>query len=257
MEFLNVVYLNTSTSAVKNLATGTAQFTFSPPLQIPTGKIKVCCQSMTFTNYFVNISAALGNNKFYYTDNVGVPNKYSIIIADGSYSVSDLNVAVNNGVINNGQAANLIVLTPNFSTNTVVFTIASSGYQLYFPAGSMYLLLGCALNEKIPAAGLTTATYSQSAPNIATFNSILNIYLHTSLTNESTFSGTQSDVLAVATPSVSIGSIQVLEPTNLIWTNAGNMSGSSLNSINVSLTDQNNNGLNLSDDYAVTILVAR
>ena len=256
-DYLNVIFLSSANATSKDLTRGQSFFVMDPVLQFPPNtKLKVACQQFSYTNFFVNVSAALANNTFYYTDDAGTPDKYSVTIPDGSYNVSDLSDAINTEVINNGHADGLITLVPDFATNKVLFSISAAGWQLYFKAGSPYVLLGCTLNQKIPAAGLTAAAYSELAPNVATFNSITNLYVHTSLTNNSIFSGRKSDIIASVTPTASIGSIQEYQPHNLIWLDAKELAGSSVNSINIYVTDQSGAAVNLSDDYNLTLIIA-
>jgi hypothetical protein len=257
MEPLSVLYLTSSNASYKDLATGQARWTMDPVLSFPTGaKLKLTLHSMSYTNFFINISVALGNNTFFYTDDVAVPNKYTVTIPSGSYNVSDLSDAINSGIVNNTHPDGLIVLIPDFSTNKVQFNISAAGWQVTFPAGSPFALLGTNLNQTIPAGALTIGAYSELAPNVATFNSILNIYVHSNLTNASVFNGRQSDVIGTIIPTASIGSVQDNKEFNLIWIPCNNLGGSSVNEIQVRLTNQAGVPLNLSDDFSVVIIIS-
>jgi len=256
--YLNNIFLNSASSTYTDLTTGRANFVMNPPINFPErAKLKVCLHSFSFTNFFVNVSAVKANNLFYYTDNIGIPNKYTITIPDGSYSVSDLSEAINIGVVNNGHTDGLIVLTPDFASNRVIFTISTIGWQINMLAGTPYVLLGTALAQAIPLALTTIANYSELAPNVAAFNDLLNIYVHTNLSNNSIFGGVQSNIIANIIPTASIGSVQNSEPTNLLWLSADELAGSSLNNINVYLTNQNNQPISLSDNFSLTLLVAQ
>lgn len=258
MNYLNIIYLTSANASAKDLTTGRARWILDPVQSFPQNtKLRVALHSFSYTNYFINISVAKTNNIIYYTDDVLLPTKYSVTIPDGSYNVTDLSDAINIGVVNNGHADGLITIVPDFSTNKVQFSISVVGWQLYFPAGTPYALLGTTLNQKIPTAGLTVGAYSELAPNVATFNSILSIYVHSSLSNNSIFNGRQSDVLGSVIPTASIGSIQDNKETNLIWIDASQLAGQSLNDISVYLSDQNNNPINLSDDFSLTLIVAQ
>ena len=254
-DYQNVLFLNSSgTTEMKDLTTGTARWGFSPPLSFPKNdKLKIAVYQSSFTNFFINITTGV-NDTFYYTDDVANPVKYTITIPQGSYNVSDLSDAIDIGVVNNGHTSGLITLTPDFSSNRVIVGISAVGWQVYFPALSQYVLLGATLNQKVPLA-LTTGAYNELLPNVATFNSLLAIYVHCSLTNHSIFNGSQSDVIAVIIPTAPIGSIQSDSPTNLLWVSAPELSDTSINSIQISLTDQNGVKLNLSDDFNVSIIV--
>jgi hypothetical protein len=258
--YLNNIFLNSASSSYTDLSTGRANWVMNPPINFPArAKLKVCLHSFSFTNFFVNISAVKSNNKFYYTDDIALPEKYSITIPDGSYSVSDLSEAINIAVINNGHTDNLIVLTPDFASNRVVFTISTVGWQIYMKGlDTPYVLLGCNANQTIPAGALTTvANYSELAPKVAAFNDLLNIYVHTNLSNNSIFGGVQSNIIANVIPTSSIGSVQNSEPTNLMFIDASELAGSSLNNISVYLTNQVNEPISLSDHFSLTLLVAQ
>jgi hypothetical protein len=255
-EIVSAIFLSSGNATYKNLATAVASFDVQPPIMLPPNRtVKVCCQSASYTNYFLNVQTGI-NDAFYYTDDVLITNKYSVTVPQGSYSVSDLSDAINAGVVNNGHTSGLISLIPDFSSNRVLFSIAAVGWQINMLAGTPYLLLGATLNQKIPAGGLTTGAYSQLAPNVATFNSITELFLHTSLTNNSVYSGRRSDVVLNITPTASIGSIQRVEPYNLIWIPANELSGTSINNIRVYWTDQTGASVQLSDDFAATVLLS-
>ena len=257
MNYSNIIYLTSANATYKDLSNGIANWVLDPVISFSaSSKFKVALHSFSFTNFFVNISAALANNTFSYTDDVAVPAKYTITIPTGSYNVSDLSEAINVAVVNAGHADGLITLVPDFATNKVQFSISAAGWQLYFPAGSPFVLLGTTLNQKIPAAGLTIGAYTELAPNVATFNSILSIYVHSNLTNNSIFNGRQSDVIGSIIPTASIGSVQDNKEINLIWTSADSLSGQSLNQIQVYLTNQSGAPINLSDDFQLTVIVS-
>ena len=188
-ETIAVLYLNSAQANVKDLTKSKAAFIMDPPLIMPGNcKLKVTCQQFSFTNYFINISAALANNHFVVSDNLVGGHTFTLVLPDGSYNVTDLSNAINAAGINAGLVDGLIQLVPDFSTNKVLFKISVANYQISFPAGTMYALLGTTLAQLIPAGGFTAAAYSELAPNVANFNSILNVYLHTSLSNNSVFS---------------------------------------------------------------------
>lgn len=256
MDYIYILYLNSANADYKDLSTGRCSFDMKPPIELPAKtQLKMALHNFSFTNFFTNIYTGT-NDKFYYTNDAGTPNKYSITIPEGSYSVSDLSDAINSGVINNGHTDGLITLIPDYSTNKVLFSISTTGWQLYFPAGSPYILLGTTLNQKIPSGGLTTGAYSELATNVATFNSILQLYLHTNLTNSSLFAGKQSDIIASITPTAEIGSIQETSPTNLLWTSMSDKAGMLINTINLNITDQSGNTVKLSDDFSATLIIA-
>jgi hypothetical protein len=259
MSNLNVFYLNSAKADSKDLSIGRARFELKPPLNIPqVSGLKVACHSFSFTNFFINVSATLTNNHFYFSNDLLDTTKFDILIPDGSYSVTELSETINNGVINLGQPDGLIKLIPDYATNKVQFNISQAGWFIFFGANSPYELLGTILNQTIPNAGLTIGAYTELGPNVATFNSILNLYLHTNLSNSSIFSdGRQSDIIASIVPTASIGSIQETREFNLIWLNADNLGGLILSNIDLYITDQDGDPVNLSDDYSATLILSR
>lgn len=256
--FQNIIYLTSSNASSVNLATGSANWVMNPPIQYDRNqKLKVAVQSFSYTNFFVNLSAALANNVFTLKNNLTGGHTFTVTIPDGSYSVDDLSNTINNGLINQGLPTGIVSLTPDYNTSTVVFTLSTVGYQISFPAGSPYILLGTNLAQTIPAGNTytTVANYSESGPSQATFNSILGLYVHTSLTNNSIFNGIQSDILYQSTPTADIGSIQSDSPFFPLWIDASTLSGASVNNISVYITDQNGNPVVLSDNFALSIIV--
>ena len=256
--FQNIIYLTSANASSVNLAQGSANWILNPPIQYDRSqKLKVAVQNFSYTNFFTNISAALANNTFTVKNNLAGGHTYTVVIPDGSYSVDDLSSTINNGLINQSLATGLVVLTPNYNTGTVIFTLSTIGWQISFPAGSPYVLLGTNLAQTIPAGGAftTIANYSENGPNQATFNSILGLYVHTSLTNNSIFNGIQSNILYQSTPTADIGSIQSDSPFFPLWIDASTLSGSSVNNISVYITDQNNNMVTLADNFSLSIIV--
>ena len=252
----SVLFLASASAASKTLTTGRAIWTFDSDLAFDAGRrYRVAISQFGFVNFFINISSTLANNKFYYSDDIGNLVKYSVTIPDGSYNVSDLSEAINVGVVANGHTNNLIVLIPDFSTNRIQFTINAIGWILNFPVDTPYLLLGCTLNQTIPNGALTAvALYNELGPNTATFNTITSLFVHTSLSNRTNFSGRQSNVLFSLVPTAPIGSSQSNEPSNLIWADT-DLSGASIHEVQVYITDQAGAAVNLSEDFNTTILI--
>lgn len=228
-----------------------------PSLSIPsTAKnIKVYTPETKFWYAFKNISSAKANNKLYITDNVGIPTKYTLTVDDGLYSLSELENALNYQIISAGLPSGTLQLTPDNATGKVVFTL-TTGYQIYFGSNSMYTLLGCTNLQKIPAAGLTTGTYNEKAPNAATFSSLTSVLFHCSLVSNSILNGRGSDVIASISPNVDVGSLQIDRPYNVIKIPANNLQNLTINQVTISITDQLGVLLDTnSETYAITVVV--
>lgn len=231
--------------------------TYINNLTIPSSAKKcfVYLQSARFWYTFPNISASKGNNKFYFTNDVANPTKYSITIDDGLYSVQTLNNTIKNALVNLGLSSTAIELSGNDSTGKTFFAL-ESGYQLYFPSDSMRVLLGFNLNQKVPASGLTTGAYGEYSPNIADFSDLSSVMIHSSLVSRSIVNGVSSDVIASIAPSVSVGSQQSYSPQHLIKVNADNLIGQNVRNVRTYLTNQMNQILDTNGEkFEVDIVI--
>jgi len=256
-EILAVLFMNSANAQYTNLGAGVAQFAMEPALQFHQGqRIKLAMSQFSFTNWFMNISAALGNNLFTYTDDILNLTKYSVTISDGSYSVDELSQAINVGVLNNSHTDGLFVLSPDYASNRVLVSISAAGWLVNWGVGTSYLLNGFALADTVPVGGaLTLAAYSELAPNVATYNNITNLYVHCSLTANSNFSGRNGSVIGSAIPTSNIGSIQSSEPNNLVWIDASQLSGSTVSSVQINIRDQSGNDVVLSDHFGCVVMI--
>ena len=139
-----VLYLTSASASAKSLSNGYARFDMYPPTTIPADRrYSVGLQSLSFTNYFINVSEALHNNTFCVTDDLTNITKYTVTISDGSYKVATLNSAINNALVNMGLPSNIVTITPDYSINKIIFGITTAGYMIYLPAGSCHDILGC------------------------------------------------------------------------------------------------------------------
>lgn len=256
--YRNVIFLDSAQATSKNLAQSEFRQILEPAISFPeSDNIKIAIQSVGMTNFFINISAAKANNHFYFTDDVGTPDKYDITIPDGSYTSQTLSGYINLAVQNLGFPSGTIQLVGDPSTNKIIFIINAAGYQLFFKAGSCYAILGATLNLKVPAAALTTSYYSQMAPNVAAFNNVQRIYIHTNLSNNTIFASRQSNVLESVSPNSPIGSTFSYDAINLLWNNATNdLRGQIITEIMIYLTDQNGNRITLQDDFSLTLVTS-
>lgn len=262
MIFEQAIFLSSDTSQSSNIINKSADgstFTvlMNPSITIPsTAKnIKIYTNSVNFWYSFINISSSRGNNKLYITDDVALPSKYTLTIDDGLYSLSDLDSALNYQVIAAGLPSGTLTLTGDNATGKVIFTL-TTGYQIYFYTNSMYVLLGTTNLQKIPSGGLTVATYIEKAGAVATFSSLSSVLYHCSLVNNSVLNGRGSDVIASVSPNVSVGSLQIDRPYNLVKIPANNLVGLRIDQIGIYITDQLGNLLNTnSESYGLTIII--
>lgn len=223
---------------------GSAFTTRIPVLQIPkeAKNLKIYMKKIRYWYTFQNITANKGNNHFYITNDISNATKYNITIPNGIYSVDSLNRTIQNELTNLGLPNNAVTLTGDVSSGQVFFQLIT-GYQIYFPSNTPYQLLGCTLNQKIPASALTTATYGEYAPNDATFSELSAVHLHCSLVSQSIVNGSYSDVIGTSIPDVSVGYQMIDQPLHLSKIPANNLLGAQVFSITSSITDQKNRPL--------------
>lgn len=262
MIFEQAIFLSSDSTVsgnVINKSSDGSTFTviMQPALTIPNiaQNIKCYTPETKFWYAFKNISSAKANNKFYITDNAGIPTKYTLTIDDGLYSLDDLNSALNYQVTSAGLPSNTLTLIADNATGKVIFTL-TTGYQIYFGSNSMNVLLGCNALQKIPSGGLTTGLYSEKAPNVATFSALTSVLFHCSLISNSILNGRGSDVIASVAPAVSVGSLQIDRPYNPIKIPCQNLYNLQIGQIMMYLTDQNGNLLDTnSENFEITIVI--
>ena len=259
MTFSKVLFLDTAQATDKVLASGYAHFI----LQEPFGGILGCqiaCSQFSFTNWFINISAALGNNKLYYSNDILLPMKFTITIPDGSYSFNDLNAFIKAELIsqNNGGTPGLPIfsLVANYATNKVgiQFSATDINWYVHFDADSPFVLMGFTVLQDIPVTLANTAYYLEMGPNIAQFNNITNIKVVTNLSNDSISNTNQSAVILTCTPTVSVGSTQQFEVQNLLWLRSTPLEDK-VTEIKINILDQLDRPVNLSEDVTMTLIV--
>lgn len=247
-----VLFLDTAKASIKDLAKGRASWILKEPFGEIDGAIVALC-SFSFTNWFINVSATIGNNKFYFSDDPLLPLKFTITIPDGSYSFSDLNTYIINEVQSMTGTIHFQMLA-NYSTNKVAIQFNTVGWYVHFDADSPYTILGFTNPQDVPASKASTLHQVEYAPNIAQFNNITNIKVCTNLTSESISNTNQSSVIYTTAPLVSVGSTQTSEPNNLLWLNSTPLHDK-LSEIQVWLVDQNDSAIVMTEDFTCTLIV--
>ena len=254
---------STSSGAFAKSSNG-AQFAIqhSPPIEIPINakNIEVNVPTASIWNSTLNISAALANNTMYFTNDLGVEQKYTITIPDGRYSVSSLNTAINRlataGTI---LAKDKFSLTGDESTQKCVFTISEAGWQIKFPAsGSLGSILGFNA-QKLPASALTTTAVYLTGDVVANFGSLTAFLISSSLA-----SGSLTNVNGVASTgiyrgpiTVAPGSLNSYAPYQPLKISNSKLAGQSIGLVNYALSDQNGVTLDTNgEDYSFTLVIS-
>lgn len=183
-----------------------------------------------------NISANLGNNKFYIEYNAA---NYVITIPDGLYAVSDLNNALDRELVNATGVSGILNLEADNATQKVSITINVATVQIDFtPADTFRDILGFN-SQLVPGGGPTVGSYTQLGDNVAAFNTIEYFLLHTDLISEgirtnNNYTQTVAQILIDVPP----GSQIVYTPFNPPKSDAINLSGAIVDRVRFWLTDQ-------------------
>jgi len=230
----------------------TINLTGTQTIQIPATS-KVCYASLmnlNFWNNFLNIADSLGNNRFYYSTNVGFDSNSVwpyITIPNGNYSLTDLqnNIRIQLTPIIAGFTDTDLTFTPEYSTNKVLIT--TKKVRLFFGSSSPYFLMGYNLNDIV-----NINTLPVSAPKIAQFGESFAIQVHSSLA-QSSYNGQLSDVLNMIGITARPGSNQYTEIANPIRCDAFNLIGARINSIYISITNQDGKRFLSTDAFSLAI----
>lgn len=234
---------------VSTLASGSSSnFTtsFSPSLLF-SGDCEVALYSISMWNSLKNISDNLGNRTLKFS--IDGTTFITTQIPSGTYSIEQLNLAVQSLIVSNGGVANKIVLTPNYSTLKTDITIVAP-YKLDLTVGNLRNLIG--FDSLVLSAGLNIATNLTDISNgVVSYSIDSNI-----VSSESSFlNGSGSNSLFVFVPNAGPGELIQIQPNNLLWVK---MSSKSISRLNILLTDQDGRQLvDLSNEAVRITLVIR
>lgn len=244
-----IVSSSTAAGAINKSADGSSfEIFLEDPLQIPRNVSSVTVEVQEATVWWVipNISAALGNNKFYIL-HLGV--NYVITIPDGLYELTDLNTTLNRQLQTATTFSGLVTLTADNPTQKVNITINQAGTQLNFmPADTFRDIIGFN-SQLIPSGGITTGVFNQLGDNVAAFNTIDYFLIHSDIIIRgirvnNIYSQTIAQVLIDQPP----GSQIISRPFNPPVSGAWELSGSIRNRLRFWLTDQANNLVNTNNE---------
>ena len=245
-----VLFLNSSQADQKLLGSGTATWFFLNPLEFSEAQLGLL--EFSFTNWFINISAALGNNHLYLSNDAAVPQKYTIVIPDGSYSADALAkflTAEQQATL--GQT--IFTLQPNYSTNRIGIVFGNvTQWYVYFAADSCYGINGFTSLQCVPASKSNTAYYVEYGGATAAYNNITALQVSCDLTTDSISNGKSSSVIFQTTPTTEPGSTESVRPTNIIYSTLAN---TRFSSITIRVTDQDGNAVRMSEDFSTTLIV--
>lgn len=245
-----VIFLSSAKASIKDLTKGEATFLQRNPIQFDNAQLGLT--EFDFTNFFINVSAALGNNKVYYSDDGADATKYTITVPDGSYSLSALNDYV--GAQQAATVGNVIFsFIPNYSTNKAGIQFGNVvNWYVHFGADSPYTLLGFSNGQNVPVGKANTAYYVEYGGAVAAFNNITSLKVWCNLTTDSISNTESSSVIYQTIPTVDVGSTQASTPQKPLFCD---MAVQNISQITVRILDQNDNPVNMSEDFSITLVV--
>lgn len=234
---------------VSTLASGSSSnfITSFVPTLLFSGECEVALYSVSMWNSLKNISNNLGNRTLKFS--IDGSNFITTQIPEGTYSIEQLNLAVQSLIVSNGGVANKIVLTPNYSTLKTDITIVAP-YKLDLTVGNLRNLIG--FDSLVLSAGLNIATNLTDISNgVVSYSINSNI-----VSSESSFlNGSGSQSLFVFVPNAGAGELITIQPNNLLWVK---MSSKSISRLQITLTDQDGRQLvDLSEEAVRITLVIR
>ena len=244
------IFLASAKASIKDLTQGIATWQFQNPLQFSGAELGLV--EFSFTNFIINVSAALGNNHIYYSDDGALVTKYDIVIPDGSYNVASLN----DYVVSAQQAtigSQVFALVANYSTAKVGIQFGNvAGWYVHFGAASPYTLMGFTNGQNVPATKNCTAYYIEYAGVVAQFNNVTALKVNVDLTSDTISDGKSSSVIYQTSPTVEPGSTQSDRPSNILWCA---LTSTSFSQVTVRILDQNDAALYMNEDFSVTLTI--
>lgn len=243
-----------------NVTSGIDRFDiqFKNTLDIPLTAKNITLQLTQATIFWtvLNISVEKANNLFRLKVDGDPGSPFDITIPDGLYGVSDLNDAINRELINEGLAGGLVLLTADNSTGRVLLTLTEVDLQVEWIVGSMFLLTGFNSGQEVPAAGFTTAAFSELAPNVANFSDVSSFLAHTTLLGASgiPIGDTEAQVLAQIQITVPPGSQINFAPFQPIKLAVPHLIGQKINEATFYLTDQLNRSVDFNEENFTFLL---
>ena len=245
----DIYLLNVSTSQLKPLLTHDFNVIYTNINLNPNKNYVLGLKSYSMWYSWFNVSAENNNNNFRFSIDNGAT-FIDAVLADGNYSLDDIQTSINNIVVNNSGVSNSIKFLPNYNTLRVELSLATN-YQVDFtPSNSLRLLLG--FNSQVYSAPFTS---SPNIPNITNSVDALNINCSLLNSNNNLINNTPSQTLYQFVPQTSVGtnlSEQISQITFLPISNSGN-----INNMRFFITDQNLNILNLNGEHVSLSLVLK
>ena len=209
------------------------------PLLIPSDAFDCSVEVQEATVWWTtpNISAALGNNKFYVEHDAS---NYVITIIDGLYSANSLSETIERELIELTGEPGLLTISGDDPTQRVNLNFAVVDMQVDFDQpDTPRLLLGFDA-RLVPLAGLTTAEQHEISDSVAAFNQVDHFLIHSDIVNSGIrVDGKFNRTIVKVSIDVHPGSQIVFRPFVPLKIDANNLIGANLDQLHFWLTDQN------------------
>lgn len=245
------IYVNSSQVQLNALG-NRAQLDISPPIVIPQharGLIALHSANIPFTS--PNISQSLYNNNTLVFSNDSGATQRTISLVDGLYSVTSLNVTLNDYFINNGLPGNLFTLTGDEATGDLLITYNSTTLIIYFNLSTIRSVLGFNSAVRGPFTPTGFTIRSDSNPN---FNSLQQYLIQCSICDGSYLNGSTNNILSPVSLTARAGNVIYYQPQNLIYSNVPHRS---ISRISLALLDQNGNDVGFQSEAFQLVLLLK
>lgn len=248
------IYISTDSQFVtKNSSGNIATSLFTNPYRIPNNarKCSIHLRDLSVVNFFQNITSAKGNNIIYFTNDIALPQKYTITLPDGAYSDVDVNNQVKNWLVTNGFTDDTVRVLGDTALQKIVIEI-KNGFGIRIPSG-IHTILGYTSGYTFFNNSGNNAFYV--AQNKAEFNTVLSLIVDCSLVSSNFFNGQQTNALANVPINASIGSLIVYNPSNPLKLQANDLIGSTINNLTIKILDQQRRDITILENWNATITI--
>jgi hypothetical protein len=254
-KFNDIVVDSNPNNGALNVRDNGATFSvnFTPALSIPANAInpRVSVERLETFYTYPNISASIGNNKFYITENVTT---YTVTIPDGLYSLDQLEASILTLAENQGLTANAIELNPDDATQRVVLVINQTNVSVEFKSDSPLEILGFNVGVIGPPV---SAPFSYFAPNVAGFNATNSLQLRSDLVNQGI---SQNNIYQNILTNVQIdappGSQITYQPFRPLYASGESLRNANRSNVSFTLTDQDGVPVDTNNEvYSATIRI--
>lgn len=217
----------------------------SPPIHISQEyKATMRLLKASIWNTIANIDQDLYFNNILVFNNGGV-NDLILILPTGLYSVAGLNTAINDFLVNNGIQNNACILNGIEATGHISIQFNVNTLRIIWATSTIATFLGW--TQASPNIGPGPVGFTYTSPDVANFNSVNTVVIHSSICTGSYFSNRGgSDIIGSVSLTARPGSLNYSEFINPVESliNVRN-----IDNITFYLTDENNRPINTGGEY--------